>query len=191
MKTLISLLTGFMMLAPPLTARAQVQTCAQKMPAMRDGRLQAAVDTLRAKFPDLVFQAQDTKDAKDTEDACLRAKATTRALAATLRQNYLTPLVGFEFVKVIDGEGYFTVERFRLPKRDARNRLAAALEKCQHCKLEIPENTCMSHFVTDDSVVFMISAAAVCKTSREKFQLIERAFVVQPVPSTARPAVSP
>jgi len=34
----------------------------------------------------------------------------------------------------------------------------------------------MAHFVADDSVVLMISAAAVCKASREKLPLIEKAF---------------
>jgi ATP/maltotriose-dependent transcriptional regulator MalT len=178
MKALLLLLAGFMMLALSLTpAWAQVETCTQKMPAIRDGRLQAAVDALRAKFPDLVFQA------KDAEDPCRRAKVTTSALAATLRRNYLTPLAGFEYVKVIDGEGYFTIERFQMPNDAARKRLVEALEKCQHCKLEIPENTCMAHFVADDSVVLMISAAAVCKASREKFQLIEQAFLTQTAPS--------
>jgi hypothetical protein len=186
MKALFLLLAGFMMLALSLTpAWAQVETCTQKMPAIRDGRMQAAVDALRAKFPDLVFQA------KDAEDPCRRAKMTTSALAATLRRNYLTPLAGFEYVKVIDGEGYFTIERFQMPNDVARKRLVEALEKCQHCKLEIPENTCMAHFVADDSVVLMISAAAVCKASREKFQLIEQAFLAQTAPSTGHPARHP
>ncbi|MGB8297401.1 MAG: hypothetical protein WCG85_18395 [Polyangia bacterium] len=168
MKARLSLLAGFMMLESSLTtARAQVESCTHNMSAIRDGRLQVAVDTLRAKFPDLVFQA---------DDACQRAKVTSSALAATLRRNYLKPLAGFEYVKVVDGEGYFTLERFRLPKAVARKGLVAALEKCRHCKLEIPENTCMAHFVADDSVVLMISAAAACKASRDKLQLIERAF---------------
>jgi hypothetical protein len=175
MKTGLLLLAGFVMLAlSPTSASAQVETCAQKMVAIQDGRLQAAVDTLRAKFPDLVFQA---------DDACRRAKVTTSALTATLRRNYVSPPAGFEYVKVVDGEGYFTIERFRLPKAVARKRLVGALEKCQHCKLEIPENTCMAHFVADDSVVLMISAAAACKTSLEKFQLIERAFLAWTAPS--------
>jgi hypothetical protein len=182
MKTVLLPLVGFLMLAlSPTRARAQVETCAQKMVAIRDGRLQVAVDTLRAKFPHLVVQA---------DDPCRRAKVTTSALAATLRRNYLTPLAGFEYVKVIDGEGYFTIERFRLPKEVARKRLVAALEGCKHCKLEIPENTCVAHFVADDSVVITISAATTCRTSLEKLQLVERAFLAQTTPSTARPATA-
>jgi hypothetical protein len=114
--------------------------------------------------------------------------------AATLTGCLLSDIcdatAGFEYVKVVDGEAYFTIERFRLPKAVARKRSVAALEKCQHCKLEIPENTCMAHFVADDSVVLMISAAAACKTSLEKFQLIERAFLAQPAPSTGSPATA-
>jgi hypothetical protein len=166
MKTVLLLLAGFMVLSPA-SAGAQVETCAQKMQPIRDGRLQAAVDALRAKFPHLVVQA---------DDACLRAKVTTRALAATLRRNFLRALAGFEYVKVVDGEGYFTLERFRLPKDVDRKRLASALEKCQHCKLEIPENTCTAHFATDDSIVLMVSAASACRASMEKLQLVEQAY---------------
>jgi hypothetical protein len=49
----------------------------------------------------------------------------------------------------------------------------------------------MAHFVADDSVVLMISAAAVCKASREKFQLIEQAFLAQTAPSTGHPTRHP
>lgn len=165
MKAVPLLLAGFVALAvSPASARAQVQTCAPKMQPIRDGRLQAAVDALRTKFPHLVFQA---------DDACLRAKVTTRALAATLRRNYLRAVDGFEYVKVVDGEGYFTLERFRLPKDVDRKRLALALEKCQHCKLEISENTCTAHFLADDSVVLMVSAAAACM---EKLRRVEQAY---------------
>jgi hypothetical protein len=88
MKAPLSGLAGFMMLALSLaTARAQIVTCTQKMPAMHDGRLQVAVDALRAKFPDLVFQA---------DDACQRAKVTSSALAATLRRNDSKALARFE-----------------------------------------------------------------------------------------------
>lgn len=168
MRRILLLLAGFVVLAlSPARARAQVETCAQKMQPIRDGRLQAAVDALRAKFPHLTFQA---------DDACRRAQVTTRALTATLRRNFLVRLAGFEYVKVVDGEGYFTLERFRLPKEVDRRRLASALERCQHCKLEIPENTCTAHFATDDGVLLMISAASVCKASMEKLQLVERAY---------------
>jgi hypothetical protein len=79
-------------------------------------------------------------------------------------------------VKVVDGESYFTVERFALPETSARKKLLAALEKCRACKLQIPENTCLAHFVSGESVVLMIAGAAGCKVSLETFQLIEQAF---------------
>ena len=54
MKALFLLLAGFMMLALSLTpAWAQVETCTQKMPAIRDGRLQAAFDALRGSSEEL------------------------------------------------------------------------------------------------------------------------------------------
>ncbi len=174
MKSLLPLLAGLIMLAAT-PARAQVATCTRAMAPIQDGRLQAAVDALRAKYPGLVFQADDT---------CRRAKSTSAALTATLRRNYLKTAAGFQYVKVVDGDGYFTLERFRLPKPAARKSLVKALAKCPHCKLRIPENTCMAHFVADDSVVFMISAASACKTSRERFQVIEEAFqAAAPSPS--------
>jgi hypothetical protein len=54
-------------------------SCAQKMSAIRDRRLQVAADSLRVKFPHLVFPL---------DDACRPTKVTTKALAATLHRSY-------------------------------------------------------------------------------------------------------
>lgn len=167
-KTIFALLAGFIAVASTApSACAQVAACARKMSVIGDGRLQTAIDRLRAQFPHLNFRA---------ERACDQAKLTVNALASSLRRDYLKSLAGFEYVTVVDGDGYFTIERFRLPKPAARHRFVAALDECPNCKLQIPENTCLAHFADDDSVVLMISAAAACKASREKFEVVERAF---------------
>lgn len=176
MKLRPSLLAGLLLLvACPAGALAQVAPCTQKMSAIADGRLQAAVDVLRAKFPSLELQS---------DDACARMKSTTRALTATLGRNLLRSVAGFEYVKVVVGEAYFTLERFKLRKADPRKRLDAALKKCGQCKLKIPENTCHAHFVAGDDVVFMIAGATGCKDSMDKLPLVEQAFTpaAEPAP---------
>jgi hypothetical protein len=180
MKLRPALLAGFLVLvAWSAGAVAQVQPCTKRMSAIGDGRLQAAVDALRAKFPALELQA---------DDACARMKSTTGALTATLGRNLLRTVTGFEYVKVVLGEAYFTLERFKLPKAGPRKRLDAALRKCGHCKLKIPENTCHAHFLADDSVVLMIAGASGCKDSMGKLPLIEQAFTQA---STAAPGPAP
>jgi hypothetical protein len=186
-KLRISLLAGFLLLgAFPAGAQAQVAACTKRMAAIGDGKLQAAADALRTKFPTLELQS---------DDACARMKSTTRALTATLGRNLPRSVTGFEYVRVIEGEAYFTLERFRLGKADQRKRLDAALQKCGHCKLKIPENTCHAHFVAGDSVVLLIAGATGCKTSMDKLPLIEQAFAgAVPAPAstpTVPPATTP
>lgn len=150
-------------------AHGQVSSCSSGMLPIPDGRLQRSVDELKVKNPDLTFQA---------EDPCGQAKATTRALRRTLHRDYLKRAAGYEFVKVLRGDWYFTIERFRIPNPADRRGLVAALRRCgPHCKLAIEENTCLRHFVAGDDAVFMVSAAAACRGSAEKFLQVKDYFL--------------
>ena len=163
------LATLFLSASPP--AQGQVAQCLQSVPKLspfQDGWLQRSVDELKAKHPALTFQR---------EEPCGHAKATVNALARTLRRNYLKSITGYELVKLVSGDYYFTVERFRLRGPKDLDLLKKALKSCHLCKLEIEENTCLDHFFSADSAVFMISSAAGCKDNAEKFRLIQQSFL--------------
>jgi hypothetical protein len=168
MKTFIPVFSGFLLLLPLSPAQGQVLQCKKNdTVAFSDGRLQSAIEALKLKFPGLDFQ---------TDEPCKHAKTTTTALARTLRHDYLKNITGFEYVKILNGDWYFTVERFKVRKANDQAKLETALKKCQHCKLAIEENTCLAHFVSGDNVVFMISSATGCKDNSEKFQQIQQSF---------------
>lgn len=147
--------------APAPTA-PRVAQCTEGMRPIADGRLERAVESLGARHPDLAFS---------TESACAQARETARALRRTLRRDHLKGAVGYEFVMVVRGESYFTMERFRMPKASDLRELESALQRCgPHCKLSIEENTCLRYFVSDRDVLLMISSATGCRANTELFE---------------------
>ncbi len=167
MRGLAPLATTLVLLASA-QVRAQVSQCTQKMSPIPGEALQRSIDLLKAKFPALTFP---------TEEPCGHAKATVQALTRTLRRNYLKSLVGYDLVKIVSGESYFTVERFKVGNPKDLRGLASALKGCNFCGLEIEASTCLDHFVTADSVVLMTSSAVGCSDNVEKFKLIRKSLL--------------
>ena len=154
--------------ALPARLEAQVQHCGEKMRPITDGRLQHAIDELRTKNPGLAFQPD--------ERPCLHARETISALSRTLGRNYLSSVSGYEFVKIVNGEGYFTIERFKSRARSELTKLEAALKRRTPHKLAIEANTSYEVFVGDESLILMTSSGLGYEANSKIFHQIQQAF---------------
>jgi len=152
----------------PSALEAQVQYCTEKMRPIADGRLQHAIDNLKTKNPGIEFQPD--------EHPCLHASETISALSRTLGRNYLTGLSGYEFVKIINGEGYFTIERFKSRARSDLTKLEAALERRTPHKLAIEANTSYEVFVGGESLVLMTSSGVGYDANSKLFHQLQPTF---------------
>ncbi len=156
MKTSFSTFTLIFVVMSSFPAEGQVFKCADRMHAIEDNSLQRSLEKLKAEYPTIGFQADD--------QPCQQAQDTVRALTQTLGRNYLRRIDGYEFAKIINGEEYFTVERFRITNTKDLMALATALKNNRFHKLRIEANTSYEYFLIDDSLVIMISSA----TGREE-----------------------
>ena len=161
---LCALLAG----ALPASLQAQVQHCADGMRPIADGRLQRAIDQLKTTNPTLEFQPD--------EHPCQHAKDTILAVSTTLGRNYLTRLSGYEFVKVINGEWYFTIERFNSRVPADLTKLDAALKRRTPRKLAIEANTSYDVFVVGESLVLMTSSGVGYDANSKLFHQIQQTF---------------
>jgi hypothetical protein len=152
----------------PALFEAQVQHCAEKMRPINDGRLQRAIDELKTKNPGLEFQSD--------ENPCLHCRETLSALSRTLGRNYLTGISGYEFVKIINGEGYFTIERFESSARSDLTKLETALKRRTPHKLAIEANTSYEVFVGGESLVLMTSSGVGYDANSKLFHQIQQTF---------------
>jgi hypothetical protein len=158
------------LLAGTLAARleAQVQDCAERMGPIADGRLQHAIDKLKTANPGLEFQPD--------EHPCLQVRETILALSRTVGRNYLTRLSGYEFVKIVNGEGYFTIERFKSRAPGDLAALEAALKRRTPHKLAIEANTSYGAFVGGESLVLMTSSGVGSDANSKLFRQIQQTF---------------
>lgn len=157
------------------SARAQVLRCAKTGSPVPDGRLQAAIDELKQTHPELAFPQDD--------DPCGHEKATARAIARTFGRSYMRSVAGYELVKVVNAESYFTVERFRIGNASDLCQLEGALEKCRpFCSFAVEEATCVGAFRDRDDLVLMVSSANGCRRNWELFQQVRAQLVSPPQP---------
>lgn len=163
--TVMCALLAVTFLAP---LEAQVQACAERMRPITDGRLQRTIDELKTKNSGLEFQPD--------EHPCQHGRETISALSRTLGRNYLTRLSGYEFVKIINGEGYFTVERFKSLARIDLTKLETALKRRTPRKLAIEANTSYDVFVGGESLVLMISSGVGYDANSKLFHQIQQTF---------------
>jgi FtsZ-binding cell division protein ZapB len=169
--TLTLVLTVVCALLPgalPARLEAQVQHCIDRMRPLTDGLLQHAIDELKTKNPGLEFQPD--------EHPCPHARETISALSRTLGRNYLPSLSGHEFVKIINGEGYFTIERFKSRARIDLTKLEAALNRRTPHKLAVEANTSYEVFVGGETLVLMTSSGVAYDANSNLFHQIQRAF---------------
>jgi hypothetical protein len=159
MVPLLTAVLGVLLAGSP--AQGQTTSCTEGMSPIPDGRLQHAMSLLKAMYPDVAFQGD--------EEPCRHARETINALRRTLRRNYLTHVIGYEVSKVIDGDEYFTVERFRSSSSRQMRSLDRALQNSGSKKLKGEANTNYEHFVIGDTVVLMICSARGCQESVKKF----------------------
>jgi hypothetical protein len=169
LRTLVPIVIyGLLAGALPAPLEPQVQHCAETIRPITDGRLQRAIDDLKSKNPGLEFQPD--------EHPCLHARETISALSRTLGRNYLTGLSGYELVKVINGEGYFTVERFKSGARNDLTKLETALTRRTPHKLATEANTSYDVFVGGESLVLMTSSGVGEDANSKLFHQIHQTF---------------
>jgi hypothetical protein len=173
MKTLAALITACFLAisAIPGDAGAQVQPCTQKLAPIADDRLAQAVASLLRQHPELQVQTDAAP--------CQHARETARAIFRTVGRDHLKRLSGYELVKLINGESYFTVERFRTSSPDELQKLASDLESVRGKKLRREANTVYAYFLVDDSLILMISSAAGGEANAALFAEIRQGFPVQ------------
>jgi hypothetical protein len=134
-------------------AQAQVLACTDHgLTASRDGRLQRIARQLLDADPSLAFQADPAP--------CVHARASARALAATVGIDPWRSLGGFEYLRVVRGRNWFTVERLVIPDARRRQALAARLAQHRPPKLAIKANTVYQARVVGNSLMLMVSPAA-------------------------------
>jgi hypothetical protein len=153
---------------PSLPAQAQVLRCTEKMQQIADDWLERSVEALKTQDPQIAFPHDD--------QPCRHARETSAALVRTVARNYLTGLSGYEFVKVLKGDSYFTIERFtsRMPA-DLR-KLEAALNRNHPRKLRIEANTTYDVFMAGDTLVLMISSAVGADENAKLFRHVQQVF---------------
>ena len=147
---------------------AQVMGCREGMQPIEDGRLQRSVAGLKAGHPGLEF----TLD----ERPCVHARATIAALTRTVSRNFLTRLSGYEFVAVANGEGYFTIERFKSRRSGDLAALETALTGRVSRKLVIEGNTVYDVFMAGDTLVLMISSSRGYEANAMLFRQLRETF---------------
>ncbi|WP_374327008.1 hypothetical protein [Azonexus sp.] len=170
MKTFAAAITACFLaiLAAPGEAGAQVQACTHKLAPITDEHLAQAVASLLRQHPELVVQTDDAP--------CRHARETARAIFRTVGRDHLKHLTGHEVVKLINGESYFTVERFRSAAPGELQKLAGALDDVRGRKLRSEANTVYAYFLSDDSLILMISSAAGREANAALFAEIQRGF---------------
>jgi hypothetical protein len=149
-------------------ALGQVMRCTDTMPPIPDQSMQRSVDALQ-KRPGIRFQSDD--------HPCRHARETMTALRKTFDRNYLSGISGYEFVKVLNGEGYFTVERFMSRNRHDLQKLETALKSLPARKLKIEANTSYDFFMVPGGIVLMISSAVGHDENGELFRHLRPLFV--------------
>ena len=164
--------------ALPVPLRGQVMRCTEGMKAIADESMQLVVDSLRAARPALDFQRDD--------QPCVHAKETARAVSRTVGRNYLGTLAGYEFVKAVDGEGYFTIERFVGRRPRDLQRLATALAARRARRLAIEANVSYDVVRTRDGLVLMITSAAGRDDHLALFRRVQPLFAAPPGGAPAR-----
>lgn len=168
MKAFLTGVCVFLLVLVSSPAQSQVLRCTEKMRSISDDLLQRAVDDLKSKHPGISFQTGDP--------ACWHKKYTVNALTATLSRNYLKNVSGYELVAIVNGNGYFTVERFKSQNPKDLLPLEIALKNCHFCKLQIEANTRLEYFLTGDSIVFMISSVLGGEENSKLFHQMRQFF---------------
>jgi hypothetical protein len=165
MKTRFIVLTLIFTVVFSFPAEGQVSKCTDRVRVIQDSSLQRALEQLQEKYPNISFQEDD--------QPCRQAQDTVRALTRTFGNNHLRRFDGYEFAKVINGEEYFTVERFQIADANRRSALATALKNHWSRKLKIEANTSYEYFASGDSVVIMISSATGREENSRLFQKVQ------------------
>lgn len=146
----------------------QVQSCPDGPDAIRDRRLDRAIGTLTRRVPQLRFQPDD--------EPCLHLKTSIRVLARTVRKDYLTGLSGYEFVKIVHGEGYLQVERFRSSAPRDLEQLRDALLARAPRSLVTEASTRYSVFVSSGDLILMVSSATGYEANAKLMDEIRRVY---------------
>jgi hypothetical protein len=156
----------------PLPALGQVLRCTEMMQPIADDLLKRAVDELKVKSPGIRFQADD--------QPCVHARATVAALRKTLDRNYLSTVLAYEYVRIVNGDGYFTIERFKSDNPKDLAGLETALNRNQSRRLKIEANTSYEFFMDHGGIVLMISSAAGKEQNAALFRQV-RSFFARPL----------
>ena len=175
MKTLVAVFTVFFLAIVSIPTKSQVLQCTDGMPPIRGDWLQRSVEKLKLEHPNISFQ--------DREKPCEQARVTVRALNWTLGRNYLKSISGYEFVKIINGEGFFLVEHFKSKRPRDLQALATAMKSNRSHRLEIKANVSFEYFLADDSFVIMTSSSAGREANAKMFWELQQTF---PSPVTTR-----
>ena len=178
MKAWRNSITVLLLALAPLPSAGQVLRCTEKMQPFADDALQRAVDELKARNPGLSFQADD--------QPCVHARATVAALRKTLDRNYLSSVGAYEYVKIVNGNSYFTIERFSSGNPTDLAGLETALSKAPSRSLMVEANSVYDYFMDRGGIVLMISSAAGSDKNAELFRGVRRFFAPPTGSASAR-----
>jgi hypothetical protein len=152
----------------PRTADAQVLRCSERMSLIRDGVLQRSIDKLKSLHPSVTFQTND--------QPCQHARDTVSALVRTVGRNHLTHVSGYELVKVLNGEGYFTIERFASGDAGSLRALESALKRRNPHKLAVEANAYYAVFMSGSTIVLMTSSGIGHESNKAMFEQVQQYF---------------
>jgi len=169
MKNLMIVITVFFLAIVLTPAKSQVLQCTDGMLPIQDGWLQHSVEKLKLEHPDISFQGRDKP--------CEQAKYIVKAFSRTLGRNYLKSIAGHEFVKIINGEGYFTIERFKSRHPGDLQAFATALKNNRSRGLRIEANVSYEYFLIGDSIVIMISSFAEWDANSKMFWEVQQTLL--------------
>jgi hypothetical protein len=168
MKTLIAVITVSFLAIVSAPVKSQVLQCTDGMPPIRDGWLQHSVEKLKLEHPHIGFRGDDKP--------CLHARHTVKSLNRTLGRNHLKSIAGYEFVVIVNGEGYFTVERFKSKHPRDLQALATALKNNPSRILKVEAFTSYEYFMAGDNIVIMISSATAHDINSKMFWEVQQTF---------------
>jgi len=149
----------------------QVQFCQDRPHGIGDGRLERVTAALLQQTPQLKLQTDD--------DPCLHLKSSVRILARTARKDYLTDLAGYEFVTILNGEGYLLVERFRSSKPQNLKKLSDSLLARAPRSLVTEASTRYDVFVSSGDLILMISSATGYEENAKLMHKIRRIYSIE------------
>lgn len=138
------------------------------MTPVSDNALKYSLENLKRNNPSISIV---------TYEPCSNAERTAKALNRTLRGNYVKHIKSYEFSKIVNGNGHFTVERFSFNRKKTITNLEKAIQGQKHRMLEIESPTIYDYFIDGDYIVLMLSSGVAHDSNSALFAQIKTDFM--------------